>query len=206
MSSALLNLPFELSDKARTTAARYLGTAADDYESRRRHKKKWQNEDIAVRAALNNLPRGTSILDIPCGTGRFFQFFRKRGFRVLGLDISPEMIAEAKNRAGNEIWAELGNIFDTGISPQSFDVVLCIRFLNLIELKDVKRTLAEMQRIAKDRIIFSLRTYRKHPEQHYHQAHSLEAIAKILIGNWRIKRADQIGRDNTYRMVMLCNG
>ncbi len=41
---------------------------------------------------------GARILDVPCGYGRHASLLARRGFRVLGLDLSPTMIAEARRR------------------------------------------------------------------------------------------------------------
>ena len=200
MNNVLLNLPVEISDKARTTAARYLGTAADDYEITRSHKKKWQNEDIAVRTALDDLPKGTSILDIPCGTGRFFSFYRERGFRVLAIDISPDMLVKARERAGDNIKVKVGSIFKIETS-KVFDVVLCIRFLNLIEADDMKQALAEMQRVA-NRVIFTLRVKKKNPTGHYHSPHPLLLVEESLLPGWKIGRNEPV-HEKDYRLIEL---
>lgn len=40
-------------------------------------------------------PPGGNLLDVPCGNGRHALEMASRGFRVTGLDISPDFIAEA---------------------------------------------------------------------------------------------------------------
>jgi SAM-dependent methyltransferase len=48
-------------------------------------------------------PSGGRILDVPCGNGRHSMALAKRGFRVTGVDLSEEFIAEAKqSEAGAE--------------------------------------------------------------------------------------------------------
>ena len=78
--------------------------------------------------------------------------------------------------------------------------------MNLIDKNDLRLALAELMRVTRKRIIFSLRTYRKNPERHYHQPHSLMTIISYLTGSWKIGKANPIGGDNTYRIVTLCNG
>jgi SAM-dependent methyltransferase len=52
--------------------------------------------DFLVRA-LRPAP-GARILDVPCGYGRHASALARRGFRVLGVDLSRAMIAEARRR------------------------------------------------------------------------------------------------------------
>jgi len=49
-----------------------------------------------------NLPKGSLILDVGCGTGRHAIELAKRGYKVTGIDISKEMLKEAKKRCREE--------------------------------------------------------------------------------------------------------
>ena len=188
-----------VSGKARMTAVRYFGEKALRYETKRAGTPKWAGEDRKVREYLLDLPEGTTILDIPCGTGRFFQFYRERGFKVLGIDISPDMIAEAQKHVGDDIKLKIGSIFNIGLS-EAFDVVICTRFLNLIEAEDVKRVLAEMQRVAKYRIIFTLRVRQTNPSGHYHSPHSISLVEESLLPEWKIGRNEPMYQED-YRSI-----
>jgi SAM-dependent methyltransferase len=42
------------------------------------------------------LPADSEILDLACGKGRHALFLRSKGFKVTGIDLSPESITEAK--------------------------------------------------------------------------------------------------------------
>src|SRR5258705_307498 len=52
--------------------------------------------DFLLRA-LRPAP-GARILDVPCGYGRHAAALARRGFRVVGVDLSRAMIAEARRR------------------------------------------------------------------------------------------------------------
>ena len=59
--------------------------------------------DFLVRSL--RLPAGARILDVPCGYGRHAAGLARRGFRVVGLDLSRAMIAEARR-----LWPEGPNL------------------------------------------------------------------------------------------------
>jgi len=191
----------KISDKARTTAKRYLGDIAMRYEAKRIHQDKWIGEDKKVKQYLNDLSRGTTILDIPCGTGRFFQFYREKGFKVLGVDISTDMLSKAQERAGDTIAVETGDIFNIGLFKE-FNAVVCIRFLNLIDSEDVKRALSEMQYASRSRVIFTLRVKHKNPTKHYHRAYPLSLIQKSLLPKWNVTRNEPV-HERDYRLIEL---
>ena len=49
-----------------------------------------------------NLKAGQRVLDVACGFGRHSIELARRGYRMTGLDVSAEMIREAKKRASEE--------------------------------------------------------------------------------------------------------
>src|SRR3990167_5525647 len=66
-------------------AGKYNGAIAKGYDAKREDSEKWKAEDRIMRGMLTDLPRGTSVLDVPVGTGRFIPFYEEFGFNVLGL-------------------------------------------------------------------------------------------------------------------------
>lgn len=50
----------------------------------------------AIDTFALHLPPGARILDIGCGAGRDTRTFRARGFKVTGIDIAEQMIAQAR--------------------------------------------------------------------------------------------------------------
>jgi len=190
-----------VSPKARKTGMRYFGVKALDYDAKRMGTAKWVGEDRKVKEYLLDLPQGASILDVPCGTGRFFWFYRERGFKALGIDISPDMLIKARERAGGNIKVKVGSIFNMEIS-KVFDVVLCIRFLNLVESEDFRRALVEMQRVAKSRVIFTLRVKQKNPTGHYHSPHKMVLVKESLLPGWKIGRNEPVHEED-YRLIEL---
>jgi SAM-dependent methyltransferase len=52
-----------------------------------------------VARLLETCPRGGIVLDAPCGTGRYFDQVAAAGLRVIGIDQSAGMVAQARARA-----------------------------------------------------------------------------------------------------------
>src|SRR5688572_7067126 len=68
--------------------------------------------DRAVLASFAEETSGRRIVEIGCGPGQIARFLHERGARVAGLDLSPEMIAEARRRhASVAIDWEVGDMF-----------------------------------------------------------------------------------------------
>ncbi len=54
---------------------------------------------VLERLVLGELPAGARILDLCCGTGHLAALLTERGFRVVGVDVSPGMLAFARVHA-----------------------------------------------------------------------------------------------------------
>jgi len=67
------------------------------------------------------------IADLGCGTGTLSLLLADEGHPVDGVDVSPEMVRLAHEKAGDrdEVTFAVGDAADLGLSPQSYDVVLC---------------------------------------------------------------------------------
>lgn len=190
-----------ISKKAQTTAARYFGQKAQNYEANRQGQSKWNGEDKAVRQLLSSLPPGSKILDIPCGTGRFYPLYKRLNFPSLGIDISDEMLAQARQKG---MYCSVGDIFALPLADNSFDVALVIRFCNLIEKQDLKLALAELQRVAKSKIALTLRTAKHSRSEHYHSAYPVSVVENALQPGWKLAQDIRIHQDS-YRLLVLEN-
>jgi len=104
--------------------SKYTGAAARDYEARRIGSAKWEFERSSVEAML---PACETVLDVPVGTGRFLRLYQARGIAATGLDVSPDMLQLAGEKApatlirGDVLTHELG---------RQFDCVVCVRLAN----------------------------------------------------------------------------
>ena len=109
--------------------------------------------DRAIANSLKVLlPAGADVLDIGCGYGRLAIPLAREGFRVTGLDLSPDLIAEAKRRAATahlKISFGVGNMTSLPYHDERFDAALCLwsAFNELLEVHEQRAALAEMYRI-----------------------------------------------------------
>lgn len=84
-------------------------------------------EVIFVKDVLNVVP-GSSILDMPCGTGRHSIALAKQGFRLTSVDISTEFINGLKKKVDEQqLPVEIihGNILSVEFK-ESFDGAICL--------------------------------------------------------------------------------
>jgi SAM-dependent methyltransferase len=86
-----------------------------------------------VDELTKNLQEHTSVLDLGCGTGRYFHCIRQP-VHLVGLDLSPQMLVEARHPvdAGctvNHVHLVCGSLFAAPFKAHCFDVVYCIGVL-----------------------------------------------------------------------------
>src|SRR3990167_10578880 len=121
------NQEFIAQRKTQSGASKYNGEIAKGYDAKREDSEKWKAEDRIVREMLSDLPRGTSVLDVPVGTGRFIPLYEELGFRVLGLDISDDMLREASQKAkSDDTFLRFGDARNLDLPDKSYDVAICI--------------------------------------------------------------------------------
>jgi cyclopropane fatty-acyl-phospholipid synthase-like methyltransferase len=75
-----------------------------------------------------NLPEGSRVLDMGCGTGRHSVELAQRGYRMTGVDISSGMLAEAEKAAGEAgVIVEWIKADATQFkSDEQFDAAICL--------------------------------------------------------------------------------
>lgn len=183
---------------------KYEEQEAADYDQSRTSQEKWVVEQRIIQDMLDDLPRGTIILDAPVGTGRFIQFYEQKGFVMRGLDQSADMLREAAKKVSDpasiingdkQFHFCQGDVRDTKFADKSVDVAVCVRITRWLGPDGVCGMLREMQRVARDRILFTARV------RDHHHAIGYDLIQSALDG-WSIAR-DRAGYVDAYRIIEL---
>ena len=85
---------------------------------------------------------GSALLDAGCGTGRYATELGRRGYVVDGIDVSADMLAEAKRSPGSQLQQVSFTVGDIlTLSASKYDVILCRGVLNDL-VEDDARALA----------------------------------------------------------------
>ena len=136
---------------------KYVAEIAAGYDAGRMNRPNWQWEQDQVEAWVKTLTRGSSILDVPIGTGRYVPFYQSRGLQITGLDRSGDMIAEAEKKYPNAFEAQVGEAEHLPYPDAAFDAVLSGRFIQWLPSLDiVDRVLAEFARVARSELLLQL--------------------------------------------------
>jgi ubiquinone/menaquinone biosynthesis C-methylase UbiE len=97
-----------------------------------------------VARALRLIPPGATVLDAPCGTGKYFALVAAAGHRVAGVDQSAGMLAEARHR-GIAFSLEHTALQDLSYAHE-FDAVLTVDAMENIPPEDWPLVLANLHR------------------------------------------------------------
>ena len=117
-------------------ARRYAGKGASSYE-RARAGDKWDAEEAAFDELYGRV-RPRSVLDCPVGTGRFIDRYARDGVSALGVDLSEDMLAEAREKVppGAHVRLLKANVLDPAHAERlgrDHDLVVCVRFVYAVE-------------------------------------------------------------------------
>jgi len=85
-----------------------------------------RGDDLAGEARLVDamVPRGSRVLDAGCGTGRVGGHLAAAGHDVVGVDLDPELIEEARSRHPGSAWL-VGDLSELDLPGAGFDVIVC---------------------------------------------------------------------------------
>ncbi len=115
-----------------------------------------RREKEAVLDAIGPV-ENKKVLEIACGTGRFTAMLAERGADIVGLDISAEMLGEARRKAasagvGDTVEFMRGDAGRLPFEDDEFDAVIAMRFFHLADTP--AEYLAEIKRVSNGDVMF----------------------------------------------------
>jgi ubiquinone/menaquinone biosynthesis C-methylase UbiE len=152
--------------KQKKLKQKYKGEIAENYEFKRIHDPKWKRENNVINLILRKISNGKkrNILDIPVGTGRFFEIYKDLNLNVTGADVSGDMLRQAEKKAHQlnlPVQLKIKDVTHINSPDKTYDIALCIRLFNWLDKKNLKNALRELNRVSKKHVIVGIRTYNK---------------------------------------------
>jgi ubiquinone/menaquinone biosynthesis C-methylase UbiE len=97
-----------------------------------------------VDQVIESCPPGGTILDAPCGTGRYFGLVMAAGRRVVGIDQSAGMLAEARSKHPEAVLEQVG-LQELAFDAR-FDAAICVDSMEYVAPEDWPVVLANLRR------------------------------------------------------------
>jgi ubiquinone/menaquinone biosynthesis C-methylase UbiE len=141
----------------------YEGERVAAYDAKRLSQESWHAEQRTLDGFLDQIafPPGSVVLDVPVGTGRFLDTFAKRGFRVVGIDVSSDMVAESIRKAEElglgDADIRVGDATGLDLPDRSADLVVSVRFLVHLEFDVLQKVLRELARVSSRYVLTHIR-------------------------------------------------
>ena len=126
----------------------YFESVAGDWE---RTRKSYFDDRVTSLAIEKLLPRNLKLADIGCGTGSLTFELARFARKVIGVDLSGEMLRRArslaKERALDNVEFRQGDALQLPLEPHSVDAAFCVMVLHF--LPDPARAIAGLCRIVR---------------------------------------------------------
>lgn len=109
------------------------------------------NYDLWLGALMPKLEKhgipGKRLLDVACGTGKSFLPMLEQGWKVTACDISPAMVALAREKAGDRVELSVADMRELPVYGE-FDLVFCLddAVNYLLSTEELEQALGGMRR------------------------------------------------------------
>jgi len=103
---------------------------------------------------ISEIKKGEKVLDLCTGTGQAAEWFAKSGCQVVGVDLSRDMLRIARIKRKHITFREMDSS-RLSFADNSFEVVNIQLGLHDMPLQVIRRTLLEIRRVAKKRVIIA---------------------------------------------------
>jgi ubiquinone/menaquinone biosynthesis C-methylase UbiE len=138
----------------------YIGEKAEDYDRDREGGEYWMAEQESMARFLGRVQGVRTVLDAPFGTGRFCPIYAEHRLEVVALDISADMIDQAR-RKHPEVMARakvlVQDMRRIDYADNALDLVVCYRFLPwIVSYEEAELSLKELARVCGQYAILEL--------------------------------------------------
>lgn len=181
--------------------------------------KNW-NTLSTIGKALKEIGKGSSMLDVPCGTGRLAPLVLENGFRWIGADISFEMMEVAREKTASFRNA-IGNVrLESERMPfktNSIDCVASIRFIYHVPTREGRiAILRELGRISREWVMIDYNypnplkaMYRRlghlvKPPKRKRRLSMREIYDELAEAGLKVYRAYPVSRVLSDNVILLC--
>lgn len=191
------------------TSLKYRGKKAETYDDIRVKQARWGTENEAIGGWITSLkPR--SVLDCPVGTGRFFPYYTEASVPVVhGVDISEEMLALAKRKVPAKMKKSCdlkliaGSATQIDAKDKTYDMVVCARFLDLIDEEAMQAVTKELTRVAKRFFVCTIRFGEKYvPKSNTSEHDKKKFMAMIARLGWKVRESKNF-RSGSWHILLL---
>lgn len=189
----------------KTTSKKYRGKKAATYDAIRIKQVRWDEENRIVGLMLTAC-KPANVLDVPVGTGRFLSLYAALGIKFVdGVDVSEEMLALARKKKikPEKLTLKVGDASALDFHDKSRDVVVCVRFLDLIDQEAMHVVVGEMCRVAKRAIICTIRFGKKYvPKSNTAEHDEKKFTALVAKLGWKITEKAPIFKAGWHVVMM----
>ncbi len=131
-----------------------------------------ENVDYKVRSDYisgffnkSGIPENASLLDLACGTGTMSLLFKEKGYQVIGIDLSSEMLSAADNKGKGTIPFIKAEMQNFSLTEPVDACVCCLDSINhLSSLKEAEKTFECVYNALNENgiFVFDVNTVHKH--------------------------------------------
>lgn len=134
----------------------------------RKHRESWSHrlsdwrEQTMARKALAAVGEPETVLDLPCGAGRFWSLLAEKKERsIIAADSSIDMLKVAIEHCPEELRSQFEllhtSAYAINLADRSVDTVFCMRLLHHIgEAENRRKILEEFYRVSRHSVLISL--------------------------------------------------
>lgn len=169
-----------------------------------KHRKNWSHrlsnwrEQNMARKALNYIDESKSILDLPCGAGRFWPLLAEtKECHIIGADSSIDMLKVAIEHCPEKMRSQFEllhtSAYNINLADNVVDTIFCMRLLHHIGDEEKRRKiLNELYRVTRKNVLLSLwvdGNYKARRRHNHDQAHN-DKKPKHLKNRFLFKRKE----------------